>query len=66
MKKTFSHNKILPSTVVVIDLVCGMELEQAKTKIHIEHNGEMYYFCANTCKNHFVNDPEKYTGMGNY
>lgn len=45
-----------------LDVVCGMELDPKTTKLHVEHKGEVYYFCSMTCKNHFVHDPEKYVG----
>ena len=45
-----------------IDLVCGMELDPVHTKLHVEHRGEVYYFCNTVCRNHFVNDPQKYAG----
>lgn len=44
----------------VLDVVCGMELDPAHTKLYVEHRSEVYYFCNTTCKNHFVNNPEKY------
>lgn len=46
----------------VLDLVCGMELDPSETKLHVEYKGEVYYFCSTVCKNHFVNDPQKYVG----
>ncbi len=44
------------------DVVCGMELTQDKIKHSVEHtDGNSYYFCSKMCKDHFVNDPEKYS-----
>lgn len=45
-----------------IDVVCGMEIEPKHAKLHVEHYGEVYYFCNTVCKNHFVADPQKYVG----
>jgi len=45
-----------------VDVICGMELDPAHTKLHVEYNGEIYYFCSTVCKNHFVTDPQKYIG----
>ena len=45
-----------------LDVICGMELDPIHTKLHIEHKDQVYYFCSVVCKNHFVNDPEKYIG----
>ena len=43
------------------DVVCGMELTPDKIKHTVEHtNGAAYHFCSKSCKDHFVNDPEKY------
>jgi YHS domain-containing protein len=47
---------------MVLDVVCGMELDPNRTKLRAEHNGEVYYFCSKTCQDHFVHDPEKYIG----
>ncbi len=44
------------------DLVCGMELNMGDVRHSFEHNGKEYYFCSKTCKNHFVDDPDKYVG----
>ena len=45
------------------DVVCGMELTVDKIKHTVEHaNGIEYHFCSKSCKDHFVNDPEKYIG----
>jgi Cu+-exporting ATPase len=46
----------------VLDVVCGMEVDVSKTKLQAEYQGETYYFCSQTCRNHLVNDPEKYVG----
>ena len=45
-----------------VDVVCGMEIDPTHAKLHTEHQGSVYYFCSTTCKNHFVNSPEKYVG----
>jgi Cu+-exporting ATPase len=65
MKKALNQKKKDTLPVAVIDLVCGMDLDPTETKLHVEHKGEVYYFCTTTCKNHFVNDPEKYLGTSN-
>ena len=44
------------------DLVCGMELNIADVRHSFEHEGKEYYFCSETCKSHFVEDPDKYIG----
>ncbi len=45
------------------DVVCGMELKSNKVKCTVKHtNATMYHFCSKSCRDHFVNDPEKYIG----
>ena len=44
------------------DVVCGMELDPSHAELHAEYRGEIYYFCSKTCRDHFTNDPEKYSG----
>lgn len=46
----------------VFDVVCGMELDIENVRHSFEHAGIEYYFCSETCKGHFVDDPEKYIG----
>ncbi len=46
----------------VVDIVCGMELDPAKIKGAVEHQGETYYFCSDSCRKHFVENPKLYTG----
>lgn len=43
------------------DVVCGMELTVDKIKHTVNHaSGIAYHFCSKSCKDHFINDPEKY------
>jgi YHS domain-containing protein len=46
----------------VFDLVCGMELNMSDVTNAFEHEGKEYYFCSETCKGHFVSDPDMYIG----
>ena len=48
---------------VVIDPVCGMEVEVATAKWITEHEGETYYFCAPGCKTAFETEPARYAGV---
>ncbi len=48
-----------------IDPVCGMNVHPVETTLHVEHEGEAYYFCNTACKDSFVSDPEKYLGKIN-
>jgi Cu+-exporting ATPase len=42
------------------DPVCGMTVDPAKAAAHVEHKGEMYYFCAKGCAQKFSANPDKY------
>lgn len=44
----------------VIDPVCKMELDPSETKISVEYQGKIYYFCNIGCKDNFMSDPQKY------
>lgn len=45
----------------VFDIVCGMELNLENVRNAYEHEGIEYYFCSKTCKEHFVDAPDRYT-----
>ena len=47
---------------VQFDMVCGMEFPATQRDHASEHDGEIYYFCSPSCKDHFDRDPEKYVG----
>ncbi len=44
------------------DLVCGMEVDEAKAAGSSIHGGKTYYFCSAGCKKEFDASPEKYLG----
>lgn len=44
---------------MVIDPVCGMSLESEQA-IGMDWNGQKYYFCAQGCRNEFLEHPEKF------
>jgi Cu+-exporting ATPase len=39
---------------MVKDLVCGMEIEEAKSGATYDYEGRTYYFCAPECKDQFI------------
>jgi Cu+-exporting ATPase len=45
---------------LVVDPVCGMEVDPEKTLHHAEHAGRTYHFCCAGCRTKFVADPERY------
>ena len=45
---------------MVKDIVCGMEIDENQVAGKSEYKGLTYYFCAESCKNSFDTEPEKY------
>lgn len=41
--------------------VSGKEIKKSEVKASYEYEGKMYYFCAEKCKEAFIENPEKYT-----
>lgn len=52
----------LESEGVEIDLVCGMEVDLSKAKHKSRYGGKNYYFCSESCKDHFDGNSGKYVG----
>ena len=48
----------------VIDPVCGMSVDPAKTAHRARHAGDEYYFCSSRCREKFVADPGQYVNAG--
>ena len=44
----------------VFDVVCGMDLDIENVRHSFEHGGIEYYFCSDSCKARFIEEPEKY------
>ena len=44
----------------VIDPVCGMTVDPAKTAHHAVHAEHPYHFCSAGCRTKFVADPDRY------
>lgn len=42
------------------DLFCGMTVDPATAKAHVEHAGTTYYFCCPACADRFRANPQKY------
>ena len=47
-------------TRIVSDIVCGMELAMENVRNAFEYNGVEYYFCSDTCKSRFTEDPASF------
>ncbi len=49
------------------DPVCGMQVDQARAAAGgrmVEHGGRKYHFCADACRDSFVQDPDRYLKRG--
>lgn len=46
----------------VQDPVCGMWVDPAKAAAHEVHEGKTYYFCSESCRDEFREDPARYAG----
>jgi YHS domain-containing protein len=40
---------------MVRDLVCGREMNETKVGASCDYEGQIYYFCGETCKDQFAN-----------
>jgi len=49
-----------PSPATVIDPVCGMTVDPAKTPHHATQEGREYHFCGGRCRERFVAEPAKF------
>jgi YHS domain-containing protein len=47
---------------MALDVVCGMDVDEATAEWTTEYKGTTYCFCAPGCKRDFDLDPEKYLG----
>jgi P-type Cu+ transporter len=43
-----------------VDPVCGMDVERATAPFRHDHEGQIYYFCSESCVQRFRADPRKY------
>ena len=47
---------------MIKDPICGMMVDEKKTKLKSDYNGKTYYFCAPSCKATFDKSPAKFAG----
>jgi YHS domain-containing protein len=47
-------------TVMAIDPICKMTVDETTAKFTSDYKGKKYYFCAPGCKKTFDSEPEKY------
>lgn len=46
---------------MVKDVVCGMDVDEKTAKWKSDYKGKTYYFCAQSCKQRFDRNPERFT-----
>lgn len=49
---------------MVMDPVCGMQVDTENAQWTAEREGQTYYFCSKGCMLEFKDDPEKYLDPG--
>ena len=56
------HDDIAPAQVSskAVDPVCGMVVDPDDDPPQQEFEGHPYYFCSDTCKQEFLNNPDQY------
>ncbi len=42
------------------DVVCGMDVDPQKAGGRSEYQGRTYYFCSDSCKQQFDENPQQY------
>ncbi len=42
------------------DPVCGMEVSEDEAPFSAEYKGKTYPFCSKSCRDRFLQDPERY------
>ncbi|MGZ3524720.1 MAG: YHS domain-containing protein [Thermodesulfobacteriota bacterium] len=50
-------------TLIALDPVCGMEVDEQQPGDTDEYEKKIYYFCSIECKDKFAKDPAGYTGL---
>lgn len=51
-----------PSVDHAVDPVCGMSVAMVDASLHLDHDGERYWFCGSGCLRAFAADPASYLG----
>ena len=53
-------DNVSKAATLVIDPVCGMDVNPATSKHQVDHAGKSYFFCCAGCAEKFKSNPEKY------
>ena len=54
------HQEHASVATEVVDPVCGMTITPEDSVGHVEHQGQTYYFCAESCLEQFKADPDRF------
>jgi Cu+-exporting ATPase len=46
------------------DPVCNMEIDEQSAAGRSEYQGQTYYFCSQSCKKEFDQNPQQYANQG--
>ena len=55
-----SDNHTAVATAEVLDPVCGMTISPDDAVGHVEHSGQTYYFCSQSCLDQFRATPDAF------
>ena len=55
-----NNNNQSGEDVKVVDVVCGMEVDPSQARGVEEYEGKTYYFCSESCRKSFVDNPKQY------
>ncbi|PTQ77385.1 Cu+-exporting ATPase [Nitrosomonas oligotropha] len=55
-----SHDRHANQHAVMIDPICGMQVDPQTAKHYVVHGEHTYYFCSIHCHNKFVAEPDNY------
>ena len=62
MSRQAHHHHHHAASAEVLDPVCGMTISPDDSVGHVEHQGQTYYFCNQSCLDQFRADPERFLG----
>jgi xanthine dehydrogenase accessory factor len=51
-----------PTVAQAVDPVCAMSVAMVEASLHLDHDGERYWFCGSGCLRAFAADPSAYLG----
>jgi Cu+-exporting ATPase len=57
-----AHNHTALASAEVLDPVCGMTISPEDAVGHVEHKGNTYYFCSQSCLDQFRANPDAFLG----